>query len=145
VAQFNNCLASDIAQDAFVVVITKALDGEINTPDAISEHGLILNEGTIVDASIISAPRSTKNEKRERDPEIKQTKKGNQWHFGMKTHIGTDLNGRIHIVVVTGASVHNSVVMDDLLHGMRMKFTEIKPTPMMRSANRPKKMVWPGV
>ena len=83
----------------------------------LSERGLILSEGTIVDASIISAPSSTKNEKRERDPEMKQTKKGNQWHFGMKTHIGTDTNGRIHSVVVTDASVHDSVVMDDLLHG----------------------------
>ncbi len=83
----------------------------------LSERGLILSEGTIVDASIISAPSSTKNEKRERDPDMKQTKKGNQWHFGMKTHIGTDTNGRIHSVVVTDASVHDSVVMDDLLHG----------------------------
>ena len=87
------------------------------TEQYLSERGLILSEGTIVDASIISAPSSTKNEKRERDPEMKQTKKGNQWHFGMKTHIGTDLNGRIHSVVVTEASVHDSVVMDDLLHG----------------------------
>jgi len=87
------------------------------TEQYLSERGLILSEGTIVDASIISAPSSTKNEKRERDPEMKQTKKGNEWYFGMKAHIGTDTNGRVHSVVVTDASVHDSVVMDDLLHG----------------------------
>jgi len=87
------------------------------TEQYLSERGLILSEDTIVDASIISAPSSTGNEKRERDPEMKQTKKGNEWHFGMKTHIGTDTNGRVHSVVVTDASVHDSVVMDDLLHG----------------------------
>jgi len=83
----------------------------------LSERGLILSEGTIVDASIIEAPSSTKNAKRERDPEMKQTKKGNQWYFGMKTHIATDTQGRVHSVVVTDASVHDSVVIDDLLHG----------------------------
>lgn len=87
------------------------------TEQYLSEQGLILSEGTIVDASIISALNSTKNEKRACDPDMKQTKKGNQWHFGMKAHIGTDTNGRIHSVVVTDASVHDSVVMDDLLHG----------------------------
>ena len=70
-----------------------------------------------MDATIISAPSSTKNEKRERDPQMKQTKKGNQWHFGMKVHVGTDEQGRAHSVAVTDASVHDSQVMDDLLHG----------------------------
>lgn len=83
----------------------------------LSERGLLLNEGTIVDATIISAPSSTKNKDRQRDPEMKQTKKGNTWHFGMKAHIGTDTQGRIHSVVVTDASVHDSQIFEDCLHG----------------------------
>ena len=83
----------------------------------LSERGLLLSEGTIVDASIISAPSSTKNRDRQRDPEMKQTKKGNAWYFGMKTHIGTDTQGRVHSVAVTDAAVHDSVMMPDCLHG----------------------------
>lgn len=83
----------------------------------LSDRGLLLSEGTIVDASIIAAPSSTKNANKARDPEMKQTKKGNQWYFGMKAHIGTDTEGRIHSVVGTAANVHDSVIMDDLLHG----------------------------
>jgi len=83
----------------------------------LSERGLLLSEGTIVDASIVSAPSSTKNLERKRDPEMKQTKKGNAWHFGMKLHVGSDIQGRVHSVVVTDASVHDSVVMEDCLHG----------------------------
>lgn len=89
---------------------------EIST-QYLSERGLLLREGTIVDASIISAPSSTKNKDRQRDPEMKQTKKGNTWHFGMKAHIGTDTQGRIHSVVVTDASVHDSQIFEDCLHG----------------------------
>ena len=70
-----------------------------------------------MDATIIAASPSTKNQAKSRDPDMKQTKKGNQWFFGMKAHIGTDLNGRVHSVVVTNAGVHDSVVVDDLLHG----------------------------
>lgn len=87
------------------------------TEQYLSEHELILSEGTIVDASIISAPSSTKNQDKQRDPEMKQTKKGNQWHFGMKAHIGTDTKGRVHSVAVTDAAVHDSQVMEDCLHG----------------------------
>jgi transposase, IS5 family len=87
------------------------------TAGYLSERGLMLNEGTIVDASIIAAPSSTKNAKKERDPDMKQTKKGNQWYFGMKAHIGTDTEGRTHSVVATAANMHDSVVMEDLLHG----------------------------
>ena len=83
----------------------------------LSDHGLILSEGTIVDASIISAPSSTKNKDRQRDPDMKSTKKGNQWYFGMKVHVGTDKQGRAHSVVVTDAGAHDSQLMDDLLHG----------------------------
>ena len=83
----------------------------------LSERGLLLSAGTIVDASIINAPSSTKNRDRQRDPEMKQTKKGNAWYFGMKTHIGSDTQGRVHSVAVTDAAVHDSVVMDECLHG----------------------------
>jgi len=87
------------------------------TEEYLSERGLILSEGTIVDASIVAAPSSTKNNDRQRDPEMKQTKKGNAWHFGMKMHIGTDIQGRVHSVMVTDAATHDSSVMDELLHG----------------------------
>ena len=88
------------------------------TKGYLADKGLLLREGTIVDATIINAPPSTKNESRTRDPEMKQTKKGNQWYFGMKAHVGTDTRrGLAHSVVVTNAAVHDSQVMDDLLHG----------------------------
>jgi len=83
----------------------------------LSERGLILSEGTIVDATIISAPSSTKNQEQKRDPEMKQTRKGTNWFFGMKLHVGSDTDGRVHSVVVTDASIHDSVVMEDCLHG----------------------------
>ncbi|HJX69375.1 MAG TPA: IS5 family transposase [Dehalococcoidia bacterium] len=84
----------------------------------LTEKGLLLREGTIVDATIISAPSSTKNQDKTRDKEMKQTKKGNQWYFGMKAHVGTDTRkGLAHSVVVTDASVHDSQVMDELIHG----------------------------
>jgi IS5 family transposase len=83
----------------------------------LSERGLLVSEGTIVDATIIAASPSTKNQARARDPDMKQTKKGNQWYFGMKAHIGTDPKGRVHSVAVTHAAVHDSMVVDDLLHG----------------------------
>jgi IS5 family transposase len=84
----------------------------------LSEKGLLLREGTIVDATIINAPSSTKNQERTRDKEMHQTKKGNQWYFGMKAHVGTDTGrGLVHSIVVTDAAVHDSGVMDELLHG----------------------------
>jgi IS5 family transposase len=84
----------------------------------LSERGLLLREGTIVDATIINAPSSTKNQEKSRDKEMRQTKKGNQWYFGMKAHVGTDTGrGLVHNVVVTDAAVHDSQVMDELLHG----------------------------
>ena len=84
----------------------------------LTEKGLLLREGTIVDATIINAPSSTKNRDNSRDKEMKQTKKGNQWYFGMKAHVGTDTGkGLVHSVVVTNAAVHDCRVMDDLLHG----------------------------
>ena len=84
----------------------------------LTEKGLLLREGTIVDATIINAPSSTKNRDNARDKEMKQTRKGNQWYFGMKAHVGTDSNtGLAHSIVVTNAGVHDSQVMDELLHG----------------------------
>ena len=84
----------------------------------LTERGLLLREGTIVDATIINAPSSTKNRDNTIDKEMKQTKKGNQWYFGMKAHVGTDSKtGLAHSIVVTDAGVHDSQVMDELLHG----------------------------
>ncbi len=84
----------------------------------LSSQGLILREGSIVDATIIAAPSSTKNERGERDPDMHQTKKGNQWHFGMKMHIGVDDSlGLIHSIATTSAEVHDLSIADKLLHG----------------------------
>jgi IS5 family transposase len=80
--------------------------------------GLRLSSGTIVDATIIHAPSSTKNAAQARDPDMHQTKKGNQWYFGMKAHFGVDRRSKvIHAVVATAANVHDSAVLGDLLHG----------------------------
>ena len=84
----------------------------------LSREGLSLKEGTIVDATIISAPTSTKNKEGERDPEMHQTKKGNEWHFGMKMHIGADeATGCIHSIEATAANTHDVTIADRLLHG----------------------------
>ena len=83
-------------------------------------QGLRFREGTIVDASIIEAPSSTKNRARERDPEMHQTKKGNQWHFGMKAHIGVDCEtGIVHSMTATAANFHDVTEAHNLLHGGR--------------------------
>ena len=80
--------------------------------------GLMLKEGTVVDATIIAAPSSTKNQAGERDPAMHQTKKGNQWHFGMKAHIGADADsGLVHTVVTTAANVSDVTQAHALLHG----------------------------
>jgi IS5 family transposase len=80
--------------------------------------GLKLSGGTIVDATIIAAPSSTKNADKARDPEMHQTKKGNQWHFGMKVHIGVDSrHGLTHSASITPANVHDSQELPNLLHG----------------------------
>jgi IS5 family transposase len=86
--------------------------------DYLQENGMKLSRGTIVDASIIQAPSSTKNRKKKRDPEMGSTQKGGQWFFGMKAHIGVDSRSKlIHSVVATAANVSDSVVLEDLLHG----------------------------
>lgn len=84
----------------------------------LQSHGIKVANGTIVDASIINAPSSTKNKEKSRDPEMHQTKKGNQWYFGVKAHIGVDSKTKIiHSVAATASNVHDSQVLEDLLHG----------------------------
>ena len=84
----------------------------------LAANGLRIATGMIVDATIINAPSSTKNADQARDPEMHQTKKGNQWYFGMKAHFGVDSRTKlIHAVVATPANVADSAVLPDLLHG----------------------------
>jgi IS5 family transposase len=86
--------------------------------ELLQANGLKVSGGTIVDATIIEAPSSTKNSQNARDPEMHQTKKGNQWHFGMKVHIGVDSqSGLVHSASVTPANVHDSRELPGLLHG----------------------------
>ena len=88
----------------------------INT--GLAQQGLMLKTGTIVDASIIAAPSSTKNKEGKREPEMHQAKKGNQWHFGMKAHIGVDAeSGLVHTVIGTAANVNDVTQAAGLLHG----------------------------
>ena len=84
----------------------------------LAQRGLLLKAGTVVDATLIAAPSSTKNSTGERDPEMHQAKKGNQWHFGMKAHIGVDADsGLVHTVVGTSANVNDVTQGHALLHG----------------------------
>ena len=84
----------------------------------LATKGLMLKTGTVVDATLIAAPSSTKNSSGERDPEMHQTKKGNQWHFGMKAHIGVDADsGLVHTVIGTAANVSDVTQGHGLLHG----------------------------
>ena len=96
--------------------LTAAILVEVNKH--LSERGLLVRQGTVVDATIIAAPSSTKNEDGKRDPEMHQAKKGNQWHFGMKMHSGVDAqSGLIHSVVCTAANEADVVHAHELLHG----------------------------
>lgn len=84
----------------------------------LAQKGLLLKTGTVVDATLIAAPSSTKNSSGERDPEMHQTKKGNQWYFGMKAHIGVDADsGLVHTVIGTAANVNDVTQGHSLLHG----------------------------
>jgi IS5 family transposase len=88
----------------------------------LASKGLRIATGTIVDATIIAAPSSTKNSKKERDPEMHQTRKGNQWYFGVKAHIGVDSKeGIVHSVCTSAASVSDVHMLPDLLHGDEKK------------------------
>lgn len=96
--------------------LTAAIFSAINAH--LAEKGLFLREGTIVDATLIAAAPSTKNQSGKRDSEMHQTKKGNEWHFGMKAHIGVDANsGLVHTLVGTAANVHDVTQAQALLHG----------------------------
>ena len=95
--------------------LTERIFAEIRS--LLEEKRLLLKSGTIVDATIIAAPPSTKNEQKARDPEMHQTKKGKDWHFGMKAHIGTDRRGIVHSLTTTAANVSDITQMPELLHG----------------------------
>lgn len=84
----------------------------------LTEKGLLLRQGTAIDATLIAAPSSTKNDRGERDPEMHQTRKGNQWHFAMKAHVGVDADsGLVHTVVGTAANVNDVTQAGALVHG----------------------------
>ncbi len=95
--------------------LTAAMFDAVKT--LLTEKRLLLKAGTIVDATIIAAPSSTKNATKTRDPEMKQTRKGNQWYFGMKIHVGTDTRGIVHSLTTTDAATHDSTQLSQLLHG----------------------------
>jgi IS5 family transposase len=96
--------------------LSATLFAEINAH--LAEAGLIVGRGTMVDATIVHAPSSTKNATGKRDPEMHQTQKGKQWYFGMKVHAGTDADSAlVHTLTATPANVHDSQVLGELLHG----------------------------
>jgi IS5 family transposase len=95
--------------------LTRAMFEKINA--LMEGKGLLLRSGTIVDATIIAAPSSTKNATKSRDPEMKQTKKGKNWHFGMKFHVGTDRRGVVHSLTATHAATADITQLSVLLHG----------------------------
>ena len=96
--------------------LTKRIFDEVNA--LLEERKLLMREGSMVDATIIAAPSSTKNKQGQRDPEMHQTKKGNQWYFGMKAHIGADTaSGLVHSVVGTAANVSDISQTHEVLHG----------------------------
>ena len=100
--------------------LTKAIFEEVNAH--LAERGLLMREGTVVDATIIAAPSSTKNKEAERDPEMHQTKKGNQWYFGMKAHIGVDADsGLVHSVHATSANESDVAHAHKVLHGQEKR------------------------
>jgi len=96
--------------------LTEKLFAEVN--GHLADQGITLRSGTLVDATIIDAPSSTKNRAKARDPDMSSTKKGNDWFFGMKAHVGVDADsGIVHSLETTTAKVHDSQVWDELLHG----------------------------
>lgn len=119
-------LSREKAPDATTLLKFRRLLEERHLTDSIftainahlAEKGLYLRQGTVVDATIIAAPPSTKNEAGKRDPDMHQAKKGNQWHFGMKAHIGVDAaSGLTHTVIGTAANVSDVTQAQSLLHG----------------------------
>ena len=110
----------------------KRMFEEINAH--LERNGVKIGTGTIVDATIINAPSSTKNQKKERDPEMHSTCKGNQWYFGMKAHIGVDSTSKIvHTLETSAANVHDSKMLAQLLHGTKRGSGVMRLTPATRS------------
>lgn len=108
IGRFRDILIKNNIQEKFFSQVVEIL----------TERGLILKRGTIVDSTLIAAPSSTKNKDKKRDPDAHSVKKGTQWHFGYKAHIGADKNtGIVHHVKVTAANVHDVTVVSDLLYG----------------------------
>ena len=106
--RFRNLLIKHGLQEALFAQVVRLL----------TDRGLILKKGTIVDSTIIAAPSSTKNKDKQRDPDAHQVKKGNTWHFGYKAHIGVDKDsGLVHTVEVTGANTHDVTMVPKLLTG----------------------------
>jgi transposase, IS5 family len=95
--------------------LTQSIFAQIRS--LLEQKRLLLKSGTIVDATIIEAPPSTKNEDKARDPEMHQAKKAGEWHFGMKAHVGTDKRGIVHSLTTTAANVSDISQMGQLLHG----------------------------
>lgn len=127
--------------------LTRGIFAEINT--MLSEQKCLMKEGTIMDAMIIAAPSSTKNQSRQRDPEMHQTKKGNQWHFGMKAHVAVDAqSGLVKRVVGTAVNVSDISQTHELLHGReRDVFTPVtsacKSDRRSPQDNRNRSGIWP--
>ena len=108
IGRFRNLLIDNNIQEQIFLQVVKILQ----------KHNLILKKGTIVDSTLIAAPSSTKNADRKRDPEAHSVKKGNQWYFGYKAHIGVDKDtGLVHHVKATAANVHDTEAIDDIIHG----------------------------
>ena len=108
ILNFRHLLEAYNLQKRFFEVINQILE----------EKGLMMREGTIVDATIIKAPSSTKNKSKKRDPEMSSTKKGNEWFFGMKAHVGVDdKSGLVHTLKTSTAKVHDNAVTEELWHG----------------------------
>lgn len=108
IGRFRNILIRNQLQEKLFEDVRKRLQ----------EKGLLLMKGTIVDSTLVSAPSSTKNKKNERDPDAHQTKKGNQWYFGYKGHIGVDRDtGLVNKIETTAANVHDTAPMPELLEG----------------------------
>lgn len=108
ILNFRHLLETHELPSEFFKIVKKILE----------EKGFLLQEGTIVDATILTAPSSTKNAKKERDPEMSSTKKGNTWYFGMKAHVGVDdKSGLVHTLKTTTAKMHDHEVMETLWHG----------------------------
>ena len=114
ILNFRHFLEEHALQTRFFAIVRQILE----------DRHLLMKSGTIVDATIIAAPSSTKNEEKKRDPDMSSTNKNNTWHFGMKAHIGVDADsGLVHTVKTSTAKVHDKVKMKELFHGEeRAKF-----------------------